>query len=309
MKRVKKIPIKGKSRREWLEMRKKYIGGSDAGAVCGVSPWKSPAGVYLDKMGITVEEEKPALCMRIGTDLEGYVARLFTEETGKRVRKNNFLMVDLEFPFMMANIDREVVGERAILECKTTNSFAKKDWKDGMVPPQYMVQIMHYLGVTGYEKAYLAVLIGNADFLVREIPRDEKMIQNIQQIEKNFWEKHIEKNVPPAPDGSDDFSRYLSGLKILPSEDVLDMDGYEDTLEDLKSVLASKKSLEMEEKRLKQVLQLGLDGHTVGRCGDHKITWKEYQSTRFDRKAFEKDYPGLYEKYVKASVCKRFSFR
>ena len=113
------------SHEEWLEWRKKGIGGSDAGAVAGLNPWKSPVSVYMDKIG----ESKPTQDnerMRIGRDLEDYVARRFEEATGKKVRRNNFMMVHDDYNFMVANIDREIVGENALLECKTTGSYGKK---------------------------------------------------------------------------------------------------------------------------------------------------------------------------------------
>ena len=124
------VNVSNLSRAEWLEERRKGIGGSDAAAVAGLNPWKSAAAVYLEKVGEVEPEELSSERIRVGHDLEDYVARRFCEATGKKVRRNNYMLHHDEYPFLLADVDREVVGENAILECKTTNSFAAKDWAE-----------------------------------------------------------------------------------------------------------------------------------------------------------------------------------
>lgn len=111
---------KDMSRDEWLEARKMGIGGSDAGAILGLNPYSSPTRVFLDKTG-QAEPQADNYAMKIGRDLEDYVARLFTEETGKKVRRRNAMLINDSYPFAVANVDREVVGEKSLLECKTTS--------------------------------------------------------------------------------------------------------------------------------------------------------------------------------------------
>ena len=106
----------------WLRYRKQGIGGSDAGAICGLNPYASPMTVFVDKTMDAVEE-KDSESMRQGRDLEEYVARRFVESTGKQVRRSNYMYSSEEYPFMLANVDRMVVGENAGLECKTAQQY------------------------------------------------------------------------------------------------------------------------------------------------------------------------------------------
>lgn len=116
-----KISLAGVSNQEWLRLRKSGIGGSDVGAICGVNPYSSAMKVFRDKISTEVEElDNEAI--RIGHDLEDYVARRFMEATGLKVRKSNFMYRSMEYPFMIADVDRLVVGEDAGLECKTASA-------------------------------------------------------------------------------------------------------------------------------------------------------------------------------------------
>lgn len=118
---------------EWLRIRKQYLTGTDAGAVCGMNPYKSAMQVYQDKVSPEVELRDNE-SMRLGRDLEDYVAARFMEAAGKKVRRSNAMYVSDEYPFMMANVDRLVVGERAGLECKTASHTAQSFGKDGKIP-------------------------------------------------------------------------------------------------------------------------------------------------------------------------------
>ena len=140
--------------KDWLQYRKRGIGGSDAGAVCGLNPYASPMSVYFDK--ITEEnEEFDNEAMRQGRDLEEYVARRFMEATGKKVRRSNVMYQNDEHPFMLADVDRMVVGEDAGLECKTVSPYSADKWKDGQIPAHYEIQCHHYMAVTGAEAWYI----------------------------------------------------------------------------------------------------------------------------------------------------------
>ncbi|MDP4094876.1 MAG: YqaJ viral recombinase family protein, partial [Bacillota bacterium] len=201
----------GMSKEEWLRARMAGLGGSDAGAVCGVNRWKSPMDVYLEKIdnkGITDRENE---AMYWGTILESIIAEEFTVRTGKKARRRNAILQSCEHPFMLANIDREIIGEKAILEIKTVNEYGKDDWKNDKIPDSYMLQLQHYLAVMGYEKAYLAALIGGNKFITREIPRDPELIEDVIQIEKTFWD-NLQKKIPPSVDGSTACSKVIDRL-------------------------------------------------------------------------------------------------
>jgi len=200
------------TREEWLEARRKGIGGSDAAAVCGLNPYKSPLEVYLEKIGeIDPPEDNEA--MYWGRKLEDIVAQEFSERTGLKVRRVNSILQHKEVPFMLANLDRVIVGNDegpGVLECKTSSAFKLKDWEE--VPLMYQLQVYHYLAVTGYKYAYLAVLIGGRIFKTFRLDRDEEIIANLIKIESDFWHNHVLAGVMPEPDGNKTSTELLSKL-------------------------------------------------------------------------------------------------
>ena len=138
-----KISLSGIGRMEWLRLRKTGIGGSDAGSICGVNPYSSAIKVFKDKVSGEIGEENNE-AIRIGHDLEDYVAKRFTEASGLKVRKSNYMYRSVEHPFMIADVDRLVVGEDAGLECKTASAYNADKWKDGDIPLHYVMQCYHY---------------------------------------------------------------------------------------------------------------------------------------------------------------------
>ncbi len=175
-------------RDEWLEWRRKGIGGSDAPAIIGLDRYRSAFDVYADKLGLK-QEQPDNEAMRQGRDLEEYVASRFCEYTGKKVRRRNAILQHPEYPWMIADIDRCVVGENAGFEAKTTSVLNRTKFSQGEFPPNYYVQCMHYMAVTGAERWYLAVLVLNKAFHVFTIERDEAEIQALIAAEKDFWER------------------------------------------------------------------------------------------------------------------------
>ena len=196
-----KIPISKMSHEEWLALRKTGLGGSDAGAVCGLNPYSSPMKVFRDKT--TEETEEPdSEAVRIGHDLEQYVAERFMEATGLKVRKSNFMYRSREHPFMIADVDRLVVGEDAGLECKTASAYNADKWKDGNIPLHYMMQCYHYMAVTGKRAWYIAAVILGQGFVWHKLTWADRLIQRLVEAEGNFWNGYVAAGIMTGPDGS-----------------------------------------------------------------------------------------------------------
>ncbi|MCD7806086.1 MAG: YqaJ viral recombinase family protein [Lachnospiraceae bacterium] len=204
-----RVSTAGLSQEEWLELRRTGIGGSDAAAVCGLNPYSSAMKVYLDKTGAHTENEDTE-SLRQGRDLEEYVAQRFMEATGLKVRRSNFMYRSVEHPFMLADVDRLIVGENAGLECKTASAFNADKWKDGNIPIHYLLQCIHYMAVTGKRSWYIAVVLLGKDFRYQRIEWDEEMIQKLTVAEEYFWESHVIPGVLPEPDGSEACNEILS---------------------------------------------------------------------------------------------------
>lgn len=187
-----KISLSGVDNTGWLRLRKSGIGGSDAGAICGVNPFSNAMKVFKDKTSEEIEEQDNE-AIRIGHDLEDYVAQRFMEATGLKVRKSNFMYRSKEHPFMIADVDRLVVGEDAGLECKTASAYNADKWADGDIPLHYVMQCYHYMAVTGKKVWYIAAVILGMEFTYRRLEWDDALIERLISIEDNFWNNHVLK--------------------------------------------------------------------------------------------------------------------
>lgn len=290
---------------EWLEQRKTGIGGSDAAVVCGLNPYTTAYTLWADKTGrLKPKEENEA--MRQGHDFEEYVAKRFEEYSGKKVRRKNFILQHDEYGFITANIDREVVGEKAGLECKTTSVMNLKKFKNGEFPDQYYTQCVHYMAVTGYEKWYLAVLILNQGFYVFEIHRDEEEIAALVEAEKNFWETYIIPDVPPPVDG------YISTNASI-NEIFTDAGGEceligRSMVQNYLALKESRKQINFEIRKLEQQIKTELGECEIGYCGKYTVKWRKQKKASVSRDLLKQVYPKIdLSKVMKATSYRKFS--
>ena len=298
---------KDMSKIEWLKHRQAGIGGSDASCIAGLNPWKSAIQLYMDKKEENPQEQK-SLRMELGNRLEGLVAELFTEATGLKVRNVNGILKNYKYPFAIANIDRAIVGEKAFLECKTTNSYALKEWEEG-VPAHYEIQCLHYMAITGATHCYIAALIGNSDFIWHKIERDQETIDYLMQIERDFWENNIEKDVVPMPDGSDAYSEYLKKKYDKSNGQVIELHLLENGVNKLNrydEIVADIKALESEKKLIEQEIQFHMEDFEVATVGDRKITWKTSNRNTIDSKKLKSEMPEIAQQYMKTSTSRTF---
>lgn len=292
-------------REQWLELRKKGIGGSDSAAIVGLDPWRSSFDVYADKLGLKPEEPDNE-AMRQGRDLEDYVASRFCEATGKKVRRKNAILQHPEYPFMIANIDRFVIGENAGLECKTTSMLNKAKFSQGEFPPNYYVQCVHYMAVTGAARWYLAVLVLNKSFHVFTIERDEAEIKALIDAERDFWENHVMKQIPPTPDGSESTSELIKQLFPEARErEQIALFGYEDKIERYLLLDSQVKELERARDQLKQELQLAMGDAEIGQAQGYVIEWKNQVRQTLDTQRLKKEQAEIYQQYLKPAQTVR----
>ena len=186
---------------EQHENRATGIGGSDAAAVCGLNPYKSPVDVYLEKVGAAAPVDETER-MFWGNKLEDVVADVYSDRTGRKVRRRNRTCRHRQHPFMLGHIDRDVVGERRLLECKTADKWTIGQWGEpgtDEVPDYYLVQVAHYLAVLDYDVADLLLFNGTEASGIYTIPRDRELEANLVEREHDFWMRHVLPEVPPPP--------------------------------------------------------------------------------------------------------------
>ncbi|AKO92679.1 hypothetical protein BEH_11590 [Priestia filamentosa] len=298
------------SREEWLEQRKKGIGGSDAAAIAGLSRWKSPVAVYLEKIGEAPDGDINSEAAYFGTQLEDFVAKEFSKRTGLKVRRKNAMLQHPKHPFILANVDRLIIGERIGLECKTASEYLKGEWEDEEVPAAYLIQCQHYMAVTGYEAWWIAVLIGGNKFVYKKVERDEELIEQLIEIEVSFWNDNVLMKEPPLFDGSDASTDLLSHMYPQGIDEEIELpDTVDSLLEEYEEARKSRAEANTKVKEIENRLKAMLGENERGVTKNHMVTWKTIQSNRFDAKSFEKDHPDLFGKYTKTSLHRRFGFK
>ena len=303
------LSVKDLSKAEWLRLRKEGIGGSDAGAVCGMNPYRSAMDVFCDKVSAEVEETDNE-AMRQGRDLEDYVARRFMEATGLKVRRSNVMYRNREYPFMSADVDRLVVGERAGLECKTASAYSADKWKDGRIPAHYEIQCHQYMAETGLDAWYLAVVILGRGFQYIKIERDEELIRNLVQIETDFWNDHVLAGVMPEPDGSRACEEILRQYYPAANRETLQLPpSFNERLERRESLLEMIERFQAEQRQIEQEIKLYMKDGQEAVNDRYRVTWSDVESARLDVRRLKEEKPEVYQEFAKKTSSRRFTVR
>ncbi len=306
---VDKIALTGFSNREWLRLRKSGIGGSDAGAVCGMNPYSSAMKVFKEKTSEEIEEADNE-AIRIGHDLEDYVAQRFTEATGLKVRKSNFMYRSREYPFMLADVDRFVIGEDAGLECKTASAYHADKWADGNIPLHYVLQCYHYMAVTGKKVWYIAAVILGREFTYRRLEWDDGLIGRLVAIEDDFWNNHVAKGIIPPPDGSKACDEVLEQyFHTARKASAIKLVGFDEKLRRREEILGFISELQEEQKQIEQEVKLFMQDNELASSEAFRVSWKNIDSTKLDTRRIKEEMPELYANYGKVSHSRRFEVK
>jgi len=312
MSKIKKI--KCNSHEEWLAERRKSIGGSDAGTICGFNPYSSAYALWAEKTGAMEPEdisEKEAV--RLGNDLEDYIAHRFMEKTGLKVKRCNYLLRNEDFQFAHADIDREIIGKSEGLECKSTsNNEIIHYCINGEIPPNFYCQCLHYMMVTGYTKWHLAIICFGKGFYIFEIERTEaieKEIRALAEIERGFWAE-VESKTPPKIDGSKATSEAVDSIFGNAREGLeIDLSGVSEHIWKYKALSGQIKQLENLLDEEKNHIKTYMGEATGGRFGDFRISWKEQSRQSFDSRRFSHEHPEIdLSDYYSHSTSRVFRF-
>lgn len=305
------IPTRDMSRFEWLQERTKGIGGSDAGVILGLNKYRTAFELWLEKTGQVEPQEIDSEAIYWGNEMENVVAKEFEKRTGKKVRRANFMFSHPQYPFIKANVDRMVVGESSVLECKTASAYLAKEWEGDEIPATYLVQVQHYLGVTGKQKGYIAVLIGGNRFVWKEINRDEELINMIFDAEKHFWEYNVQQFHQPELDGSSAAEKYLKekydraedGKEIvLPGE-------CKDLLLQYEKIKSDEKLLKTAKTEIENKIKAELKEAEKGITDSFVVSWKNQSRTSVDSKALKEKFPDIYKQVLKTSSFRKFEVK
>ena len=301
---------KGMTRNEWLKVRNMGVGGSDAAAILGISPYKSVLELWQEKTGQKELTEAESEILHFGQVLEQTVKEEFTRRTGLKVRAKNAILQSEEYPFMLANLDGVINdnGQMAIFEAKTASAYKKEQWEKG-VPPEYMAQLQHYMAVTGgyYSKAYIACIVGGNHFVWYEVPRDEEYIANLIEKEKVFWEEVI-KCIEPEMDGSSATSEYLAKMYADSNKNTVNLpDAAKDLFVAYDDITEKLFYLNKKKEEIANQFKFFLKEDETGVFNDRRVSWKAVTSNRLDSKKLKDEEPAIYEKYLTSSSYRRMS--
>ena len=276
---------------EMKEERKQGIGGSDAACIMGYDKYKNINQLYYEKIGEWEPELTPKQQRRcdLGNFLEPWVAQCFEEDTGKKVYIDETYYKHKEYDFMRANIDRNIEGENAVLECKTAAEYRGKEWGDNEVPAQYYFQVMHYIAVLNLDHAYIAVQIGMSDFKFLKIDRNEEVINKMIEKEKAFWECVENRTPPVAPVPL--IEEKEEEIKLTPT--------LAERIKLLKDTQSHIKDMKKIEEEVKEEIKEHMKEYTKGICEGWKVTYKTQVRKDLDKAALKKEYPNLYNQFIK----------
>lgn len=295
-------------RERWLAERRNGIGASEAGAVLGLSPYRSPLDVYLEKVG-EVPAGPDSEAMYWGRELEGAVLRRYQRDNpGRELQTVQRTYRSDAYPWMTATPD--AVGADRLVEVKTAGMRSAADWGEpgtDAVPVQYLVQVTHQMICTGHQLADLAVLIGGQDYRVYAVPLDAELAAAIIARERDFWEA-VEARNPPAPTTlAGALARWPkdTGTSIAATPDVIE------ACQRLKAVKAEIKAREADAEALEVAVKACMaDAATLtGPDGKALATWTSQTARRFDSSAFKAAHPDLYETFRVASQSRVFRLK
>lgn len=291
MRGIRQVPTAGMSREDWLQRRRKSIGGSDAAGILGLSKYSSPYSVWADKTG-RLPDKPDNEALRLGRDLEDYVAQRFMEATDKKVRRLRAMLYNPLYPFAHADVDRMLVGENAGLECKTTSTLDVKQFKGVEFPDKYYCQCVHYMAVTGADRWYLAVLVFGRGFFIYVLERDQAEIDALMAAEADFWQ-HVESDTPPAPDGTDPTSETLTTIYSESREQGVDLFGRDSLLDEYSRLKQQRKAIDERIGEIENTIKADMQEAERASCGDYRVLWKSQTRQSFQTKAFQKAYPEI----------------
>lgn len=294
---------------EWRVERNKSIGGSDVAAILGISKWKSPAAIYVEKAGIAGDDDGPtSAVMEFGNMMEPIIAERFKQEHPDiLVRRANAILRPIKRPWAHASLDyecREPDGKWGVLEIKCAAS--ESQWKDGVVP-YYMVQGQHYLSVTGRDYVWFCVLFRDScEIRSFRVERDDDLIAHIDQRVDEFWENVVAKTPPKATSGTKDEAAALARIYASPTDALRRVDDpqVETAVLAYETISAQIKALEKKRRQLSDSIcaTIGDDKGITLPKANRRVTWIRSERTSYDTKRLAKDHPDIAEQYARTTT-------
>lgn len=304
----------------WLKARTKGIGGSDIGAICGVSPFTSARQIYLNKTGQYEESIKSNKAsverMHFGHMLEPIVAEEFArrelvgELEGYRLVTVDATLQHKDYPWALANVDRLIVDKDGVpwgvLECKTTSEYMNDEWESGEILTSYLYQLNWYLWILGLERGYFACLVGGNKFYSYAIFRNDELInETLLPAAKKFWFENVLALKEPEMQSTD--TELANGMYkdvVKNSELFMEDDAANDLAETVFDCKTKIKELTTIMEEAQNKLKDRLKENEIGYTKDYTVKWSPRAQQRVDTDKLKSNYPDIY-----ASCLKKIEYR
>jgi len=296
--------------KKWVDERKHYIGGSEIAAALGESSYQTPLNLWLVKTG-RIDPIDSTPVMELGHLLEPMIAEKFSDTTGLKLRNISEPYQHPKHSFLRGNIDRQIVSSDkhdgpGVLEIKSTTSYRLKA-EDGLYPSDWDYQIQHYLMLTGYTYAYLAIFERDTGIFHEPIliKRDDEFIQRNTEKVIQWWTLHIQQDIAPDPVNNEDMMLLFPDANDgSVAEASKEAQAYHSELVRVRSKISD---LEFEKEVLEVFLkqEIGTAERLVT-SGTNLITWKNQTTNRLDTKALKQRYPALCKTFIKQTSTRRF---
>ena len=297
---------------EWLQVRRSGIGGSDAAAALGLSPWKSALELWQEKVSGQNQPHQENEAMIWGRLMEPIITREYVRRTGLTVTPMRSMLQAANWPWMLADLDGLIEDPQrgtGVFEVKTASAYKQEEWGEDRCPDSYLLQINHYMAVTGLSYAVICVLIGGNKLQWMTVDRDDELIASLVELEHRFW-NHVLTQSPPPVDGSTACAemlsrRYPSSSNPAPLILPVEADSWiQDYLQAKREEEDAVERKRLAENRIKEVMK---EHERSTSPGGKQVTWKTVQSSRIDSAKLKKEEPALYEKFATTSATRRFS--
>ena len=288
------------NRETFLENRKQGIGGSDAAAMLGVSKWTSRQELWEDKVGLRPPIEDNA-AMKRGRIMEPHIAEEYTEKTGRKLQRRNEMLIHPEHDFLIAHLDREILKDPrgvGVLEIKCSMFSAFRNYRHYGLPPEYIVQLQHYLMVSGRSWGSFAVF--NADTWQLDsfdMDSDPDIHAKIIEEGAKFWQCVLDKTPPPQLENEE-----LIKLPEVGNSDITVMDGekWANAIRELREAKEAEEEAGKLVEYSKEQVQMLMGDNEVCEGAGCRVYWKPTKPrATLDGAALKKKYPEIHAEFLK----------
>ena len=282
---------------------KNYIGGIDAPVIVLPNPkWKTKYQLWMEKTGRAEPKDisdKPEV--EFGILQEEVVRKKFIKDTGYEVIKPEEAIFHKQYDFIGAHLDGLGIdenGNQFVFEAKTSRY--GKGWENDSIPPDYQIQVAHYLMVADAPYAFIAVLISGCDYHCYKIYRDYELEKEILEREIDFWENYVLKDIPPELTTIEDFNYIEREETIAEAEPETKI-----LIKQYQDIQSALKELEEQKEALKLEIIKAMGTSEYLKADNVIVRYQKVESSTLDTKKLRAELPHIAEKYLK----KNSSFR